>query len=307
MDIRVLKYFVTVADEKGVTSAAKVLNITQPPLSNAIRVLEEEVGFPLFYRSGKTFSLTPEGRLLYQHARKMIADFDSINSMFADMKSESSYTLRIGTSRLPGLCLLPAVTERMMRANSHIHFSITEGKSWDLVKLMNEGELDFAFIQKPFDTEQFYSLNVESYFSSAAGMASMTLVGRHEFFEGYEDTVCIRDLKDFPLIVHNYQKEIILEMCMKQGVRPRIVCTNTSLFSSLIWAEYGLGAAIMLTNTTTSLADFFKSDRLVSKPIRDMDYIPPVHNLIWRRDTPLNSFGKKFVSEVTNALEEQKK
>ena len=68
MELRVLRYFLTVAQQGNITSAARLLHITQPTLSRQIRDLEEELGHPLFERNSHSISLTPEGLLLRRRA-----------------------------------------------------------------------------------------------------------------------------------------------------------------------------------------------------------------------------------------------
>ncbi|MDG3374895.1 LysR family transcriptional regulator, partial [Vibrio parahaemolyticus] len=68
MEIRLLKYFWTVAQEGNISRAAKLLNITQPTLSRQIRELEEQVGMPLFQREKNQLYLLPEGVFLKERA-----------------------------------------------------------------------------------------------------------------------------------------------------------------------------------------------------------------------------------------------
>ncbi len=70
MEIRVLKYFLTVAREEGINRAAEVLHITQPTLSRQLSQLEEEVGVKLFHRGARKITLTNEGILLRRRGRK---------------------------------------------------------------------------------------------------------------------------------------------------------------------------------------------------------------------------------------------
>ena len=73
MELRVLKYFTTVAEELNITRAAEKLNISQPPLSNQIRNLEEELGTVLFVRGKRHLQLTESGQLLYRYAKEILS------------------------------------------------------------------------------------------------------------------------------------------------------------------------------------------------------------------------------------------
>lgn len=70
MDIRQLKYFVTIAEEGKITTAAKKLNMAQPPLSKQLKQMEEELGVILFDRDNKSLNLTLEGERLLLRAKE---------------------------------------------------------------------------------------------------------------------------------------------------------------------------------------------------------------------------------------------
>ena len=72
MDLRSLNYFTVVAEELNFTRAAQRLNMSQPPLSNQIRNLEEELGTQLFVRGGRSLQLTEAGLLLYRRAEQLL-------------------------------------------------------------------------------------------------------------------------------------------------------------------------------------------------------------------------------------------
>ena len=72
MELRTLKYFTVVAEELNITHAAERLSMSQPPLSNQIKALEEELGTKLFVRGKRRLQLTEAGRLLYRSAQRIL-------------------------------------------------------------------------------------------------------------------------------------------------------------------------------------------------------------------------------------------
>ena len=90
MEIRVLKYFLTVAQEQSFSKAAKVLNVSQPALSKQIKDLEEEYQITLFNRTTRSLSLTEEGRLFKEQAKQIIS---LVNRTDSYLKNINKYTL----------------------------------------------------------------------------------------------------------------------------------------------------------------------------------------------------------------------
>ena len=76
MELHQLRYFVAVAEERHFTKAARGLRVAQPSVSRAIRVLEEELGTPLFHRMKGNVSLTPAGEIFLPWARRVLVDVD---------------------------------------------------------------------------------------------------------------------------------------------------------------------------------------------------------------------------------------
>lgn len=82
MDKRQLKAFMCVFEERNITRAAALLNLTQPALSATIKALEEELGTQLFERKPRGVEVTEDARVLYPHARRMIGDMSALACRF---------------------------------------------------------------------------------------------------------------------------------------------------------------------------------------------------------------------------------
>lgn len=95
MDIRLLKQFVAVYEERNISRAAERSFVSQPALSNAIRQLEDELGCLLFHRSKRGVTPTTEAEQLYPMAMRMIGDLDSLPKLFAGEAPKSELTLAI--------------------------------------------------------------------------------------------------------------------------------------------------------------------------------------------------------------------
>ena len=96
MNLKQMKYFLTIADEGSISRAARVLHISQPPLSQQLRQLEEELRVRLFVRGARSMTLTDAGRLLYQHAQNILELSDRAVKDLQQFEDDGRGSLRIG-------------------------------------------------------------------------------------------------------------------------------------------------------------------------------------------------------------------
>lgn len=96
MDIKQLRYFVAVVNEGGFSGAAAKLHLSQPSLSKAIRILEEQIGFQLLERTTKRVDLTESGRVFYQRALHILAEMDIFEKEVNEVKGAGSGEVRLG-------------------------------------------------------------------------------------------------------------------------------------------------------------------------------------------------------------------
>ena len=106
MDIRQLTYFMVIAEEGQITAAARRLHMAQPPLSQQMKALEEELGVQLLQREPRSVTLTDAGEILYRRARQIVTLTDSTRREIADFKNGLRGTLSIGTVSSSGSVIL---------------------------------------------------------------------------------------------------------------------------------------------------------------------------------------------------------
>lgn len=109
MDVRQLKYFVTLAEIGNFTAAAKVLNIAQPALSIAIKKLETSLGLDLFHRNERKITLTHEGEVLMPHARLVIQQLKDAEVAMAELRGLEKGEVRLGVPSMLGSYFFPEI------------------------------------------------------------------------------------------------------------------------------------------------------------------------------------------------------
>lgn len=115
MEIRVLKYFLTVVREQSITKAADVLHITQPTLSRQLAQMEDEIGVRLFDRGGRKISLTNEGLLLRRRAEEILQLVDKTEKELIEQDEQVEGRITIGCGELASVQLLPDLFKAFIR------------------------------------------------------------------------------------------------------------------------------------------------------------------------------------------------
>ena len=148
MELRHLRYFVAVAEELHFTRAAERLHIGQPPLSQQIQALEEELGVTLFARSKRRVALTDAGQRFLASARQILADTEQAAEQARRAARGEVGELRIGfTSSLPFTSLLPAVLNDYRRRHPQVRLTLREMFTADQFAALAAARLDVGFVR----------------------------------------------------------------------------------------------------------------------------------------------------------------
>lgn len=161
MEIRLLRYFWTVAQEGNITKAAKVLKITQPTLSRQIKELEEQIGVALFRREKKQLILTQEGRFLKERAEEILTLNDQLEQAFIDQKQQQlTGTFSIGCVEADNSDTVAMMIEELIRDYPQVHFDLVTDTSEDIIDRLEKGLLDLAVLLEPVVLENFEQLRL---------------------------------------------------------------------------------------------------------------------------------------------------
>ncbi|NMC85460.1 MAG: LysR family transcriptional regulator [Anaerolineaceae bacterium] len=283
MDTRRLKYFLAIAEEGQISSAAKKLHIAQPPLSQQLKQFEEELGVTLFERGSRRMKLTPAGEILLIRARQILELSDVAVKELKDYSRGLNGTLYLGTVSSSGGVLL---NERVMQFHhnySGVKFEIFEGNTFTLIDLLNKGIIEIGIVRTPFT-----ALGFECRYAEPEPMIAAMAP---EFDWGMEKTrIPIADLAGRPLIVYRRFLRLIHDTCLEQGFEPDFFCKTDDARTALLWANAGLGIAI-LPRSAFGLAD---NSRLIYKEIA-CDELQTRIAAIWEKDKYISTLAKNFI------------
>lgn len=155
MDIKQLKYFVTIVKAKSFSKAAKRLFVSQSAMSKAMQGLEAELGIKLIYFSGKNMHVTPYGAQLYNMAVNLIEQHEMIIDTMHDISHLNKGTLKIGVPPIIGTCVFPMFAAEFIEKYPAIDLIIDQHEAKEIKEMIHNRVLDLGFTLLPTDEEVF--------------------------------------------------------------------------------------------------------------------------------------------------------
>lgn len=195
MELRVLRNFITVVEEEGVSAAADVLRISQPALSRQIKELEEELSVTLFERGnrGRALELTEEGRLLYRRAREIteLAERAKTEVMTGE---EVTGDVHIAAAQTAVMRVLARAAVILRERHPQVRVRLHDDYGTNIVERLDNGLADFGVLVQPTDMSRYDYMPLP-------GGDPMGVLMRHDHPLASHEAITAADLKDTPIIV----------------------------------------------------------------------------------------------------------
>jgi DNA-binding transcriptional LysR family regulator len=174
LDIRKLRYFVAVGEERHFGRAAEQLSIAQPVLSRQIRAFEQELGCTLLTRTTRSVELTPAGQQLLEEARGIIA---AIDAAVRRVHEADRGVERLVVAFSPGLHVSEAI-RAFTAAHPGIEIGLATAQWWEQDAPLRDGRADVGFLRRPFDDEGLRTIPIGHEPKVACLPATHPLAGR---------------------------------------------------------------------------------------------------------------------------------
>ncbi|TCT05498.1 LysR family transcriptional regulator [Aquabacter spiritensis] len=149
MDLRQLRYFVTVAETGSISAAASMLHVAQSAVSRQMRRLEEDVGGALFKRSIAGTALTDSGTMLLERARFILGEVESAANDVSVFNRGMRGTVRMAAPGSVGRALYVPTVQLFRAQYSHVHLELTETNTADVLQRLSAGMLDLGIVSDP--------------------------------------------------------------------------------------------------------------------------------------------------------------
>ena len=242
VQLRQLQYFLAVAQTRHFTRAATEVHVAQPSLSKQIRLLERELGAPLFNRTRGNVTLTAAGETLLPLASRILADVDSAKVQVQELVGLVRGQLRLGATPTLSTVLLPPALRRFCGKYPGIDIHVEERGGRDLVRLLAHGQLDLALVVLPLRSRD-PSLVTAPLFKEALVVAAPAdgSIVRARWLR-------LRDLARHPLVMlrEGYEmREVVLDALRSERIEPQVAIEGGELDAVLSFVEAGLGIAVV--------------------------------------------------------------
>lgn len=246
MELRHLRYFVAVAEEEHVTRAAARLGIQQPPLSQQIRLLEEELGVDLFERSPRQIRLNGAGKIFLSDARRVLAMVrESVERVRQfDLGREGSLIIGlVSSATLHPLTM--SIIAAFRQAYPLVSLQIEEGANHELMRLVEEERLDLAFVRT--DVRRYPQLACEMLVQEPT-VAAIPI--NHPLAQTPDIPLTLDELRGVDMLFYRYVNgagicEMLQAAFAEQGIRPRVVNETERMISALNMVAAGFGVAVV--------------------------------------------------------------
>lgn len=229
MDIRQLRYFIAIVEERKISAAAERLHISQPPLSQQLKAMEEELGSKLVERSGKFLEITEAGKALYKYALQMTQLMEEAKLEVREVGNGAKGRLTIGINTFSE-AKLPEILRQFKEQYPKVTYKIQQNESAHLCKLVRDRVVELAITRLPLELDDFsvLHLHTEPFYFIASQQ------------EPLDREVSLEELQHYPLILPSTEglgvHYLILEAFSRFHLQPNIVgeCSDITLLMDLI-------------------------------------------------------------------------
>lgn len=290
MELRVLRYFYTVAREENITRAAQLLHVTQPTLSRQLMQLEKELGTVLFHRSSHRIVLTEDGILLKRRAHEILELSEKTCREFQS-REELSGEIAIGCGETCNMTYLSDLMRSFRQRHPLVQFRIYSATADEVKDHMENGLLDMGLLMEPVEVRRY------SYVSMPYRERWCALVRKDSPLAALP-CVTPKDLLPYPLLLG--WRDEVLDM-LRQWF-------GEKLFAQvMVAARYNLinNAAVMV-HSGIGVALTLDKGFLPHPGLQQVSLSPGIESgavLAWKNELPCSRTVESFISHVRNTPE----
>jgi DNA-binding transcriptional LysR family regulator len=242
VELRHLRYFVAVADELNFRRAAARLRISQPPLSQQIRRLEDELGVPLFRRTRRLVELTAGGRALLERARPLLEEVERLPALVARAARGETGVLTLGFVASSSYALLPAILRAFRDERPDVVVRLRELSSARQLAALASRSIDVGLLRPPVRAPAIETAPLLD--------EPFVVALPHDHRLARKQTIRVRELAGepfvlFPPALGGGFSELVLQLCATAGFTPRVEQEADELQTIVNLVAAGVGVSLV--------------------------------------------------------------
>ncbi|MDA1063930.1 MAG: LysR substrate-binding domain-containing protein [Proteobacteria bacterium] len=244
MKLQQLRYLLAIADNGlNITAAAEKLFTSQPGVSKQLKLLEEELGLPLFLRKGKSLGgVTGAGEQVIARARVVIREADNIRTLASSYYQKEEGTLSIAATHTQARYVLPAVVREFRDRYPQVNLKIHQGTSEQIVDMVRSNNIDFAIATGSHDLFRNLLLVPSFHWDR-----KIVVPVDHELARQKRE-ITLKDLARFPLVTYVFSfggQSMLKKAFAEQGLDPEVAFTARDADVIRTYVRMGLGVGIV--------------------------------------------------------------
>ena len=284
MNFKQLRYFLIVAQEQQLTSAAKLLYIAEPPLSYQMKQLEKELGTKLFIRESHGIRLTEAGKIFQRYAQQVV---NLTNETTEELNKEQDGTggvIRLGLISSAGSIAPNKKMINFTRFYPNISFLIYEGNSLNLIDKLKNGFIDVAIVRTPFNMQDLIKVDIMT--------DQMVAVSNPNYYALPQQELNLRDFTHQPLILYRRFETIFNNSFAHSGIKPYYAVKCDDARTAILWADRGMGIALV----PLSIAKQYTQQQI--NIINYAQWESKIQ-LVWRKGYRIKPVTQRFINMYT--------
>jgi LysR family cys regulon transcriptional activator len=295
MKLHQLRYLAAIAQSGlNITAAAQKLHTSQPGVSKQIKLLEDELGFQIFLREGRTLTrITPAGQEVIERALDVLQQVQSIRALSTELRDEGRGSLSIGTTHTQARYVLPAVIQAFRARYPNVRLNLHQGTSEQIAEMVAQDRIDCAIATG--SEQRFAAMTLLPCYR----WSRVVIVPRAHALARLE-RLTYRTLAAHPLITYTFSfsgPSSLNEAFSKAGYTPNVAITAQDADVIVTYVRLGLGVGIVAPMAVAEGAD--------DLAVLDASHLLPAHTtwLGFRRGALLRRYMYEFAQLFAPHLE----
>lgn len=283
MNLKQLRQFLVVAQEHQITSAAKLLYTSQPPLSYNMKQLEKELGTKLFIRESHGIELTDAGKVFQRYAKQMVSLTDNVKEEVQREQAGTMGTIKLGLISSAGKLIDPAILQSFRQYYPAVTFELTEANTFELIKQVNSGLIDLALVRTPYN-----ALGIDK--KTIANDPIVAVFDQH-YYHLPAGSLDLSAFSQRPLILYRRFEAMLNNGFAQAGIAPFYAVKCDDARTAVLWADQGMGVAIV----PRSIAELYGHH---SVQVIDYPRWATKVQVVWQKGAQLSPISQKLIDAL---------